>query len=64
MLGHWYTLLFLQQEVEPPQKTGSHGIEANRYLTGYEVDRFSDFVIKPKVEKIDDDDYLIIAMMQ
>lgn len=50
--------------VEPPQQTGSHGIEANRYLTGYEVDRFSDFIIKPKVKKNDDDDYLIICMMQ
>ena len=62
MLGHWYTLLFTQKEAK---KTGSHGIEKQQpKLTGYEVDRFSDFVRKPKVKRNDDDDLMIILMMQ
>ena len=63
MLAHWYTLLFLKDTPEP-KKIGSHGVEKNRYLTGYEVDRFSDFVIQPKIKLNNDDDLLIICMMQ
>ena len=62
MLGHWYTLLLPKREAK---NVGSHGIERQQpKLTGYEVERFSDFVRKPKVRRNDDDDLMIILMMQ
>lgn len=59
-------LLYVAPEPEPePTKRGSGSAQQRKpQRARFEVDRFSDFPIKPiTITRSDDDEYLLIAML-